>query len=262
MPPRGGAAMLVATDVGQGPVVVLLHAFPLSRAMWRPQIDALRDLYRVIAPDLPGFGDSSLPAASSIDGYADAVAEMLDDKDIHSPVIVGGLSMGGYAALAFARRHPHRVAGLVLADTRAEADDATARANRDKLIAQARSGPSSAIVEAMLPKLMGKDAPPELVEAVRELGSAQKPATLAAALGALRDRPDATPGLAGIRVPALVIVGQDDALTPPDLARKLAGGIQGAKLAIIDKAGHLSSLEQPGAFNDVLMAFLAGVAQE
>lgn len=254
--------MLVATDVGQGPVVVLLHAFPLARSMWRPQIDTLRDAYRLIVPDLPGFGDSPLPASSTIDGYADALADLLDDKDIHSPAIVGGLSMGGYVALAFARRHSHRLAGLVLADTRAEADDATTRANRDKMIAQARSGPASAILESMLPKLLAAHASPELAQTVRELGSAQKPATLAAALAALRDRPDATPGLASIRVPTLVIVGQDDVVTPPELARKLASGIPGAKLATIDKAGHLASLEQPGPFNDVLMAFLAGAARD
>src|SRR5215468_3102653 len=98
--------MLIASDVGQGPVVVLLHAFPLSRFMWQPQKDALRDLYRVIAPDLPGFGDSPPPMGTpTVEGYADAVAGLLDDKDIHDPVVMAGVSMGGYIALAFAQKY-------------------------------------------------------------------------------------------------------------------------------------------------------------
>jgi pimeloyl-ACP methyl ester carboxylesterase len=231
--------------------------------MWLPQVEALRDVYRVIAPDLPGFGDSPPSVSASIDAFADAVAAHLDDKEITGPVTVGGLSMGGYVALAFARRHPARLAALVLADTKAEADDATARANRDRMIVLASSQPASAVVEQMLPKLLGPVTQrdnPEVVAAVRQLGSAQKPETIVAALKALRDRPDATPGLKDVKVPALVIVGQDDAITPPDVARKLADGLPRARLAVIDKAGHLANAEQPGAFNDVLMAFLAGVS--
>src|SRR4051794_19226116 len=137
--------MLISTDVGEGPVVVLLHAFPLDRSMWLPQIDQLADQYRVIAPDLPGFGDSPLRPDASIDGFADAVAEHLDEKEITGPVVLGGLSMGGYVALAFARKYPQRLRALVLADTKAEADDATAKGNRDKMIAFASSHPASAV---------------------------------------------------------------------------------------------------------------------
>lgn len=241
--------------------------------MWLPQVESLRDMYRVLAPDLPGFGDSPLLADGSgerggparppsVDWFADAVAEHLDEKGIDEPVVMGGLSMGGYVALAFARRHPHRLAGLILADTKAEPDDATGRANRDKMIALASSQPASAIIESMLPKLLGpvtQREQPEVVAAVRKLASAQKPAGIIAALKALRDRPDATASLANIKVPALVIVGHDDSLTPPDVARKLAGALPRARLAIIDKAGHLANAEQPRAFNDVLMGFLAGV---
>lgn len=258
--------MLIASDVGQGPVVVLLHAFPLSRQMWKPQKDALRDQYRVVAPDLPGFGDSPLPSGTpSIESYADAVAGLLDDKDIHSPVVLAGVSMGGYIALAFARKYSHRLAGLVLSDTKAGPDDAAGKANRDRMIAEVKAGLSAAVVESLLPKLLGPATHaelPEVVQAVREIGLAQKPEAIVAALQALRDRPDAAPGLVGIRVPTLVAVGQDDALTPPDEARKLVAGIAGAKLAIIEKAGHLPNLEQPRDFNDVLMAFLVLAAQE
>jgi len=251
--------MLVAADVGQGPVVVLLHAFPLTRAMWRPQVESLRDLYRVITPDLPGFGDSAL-GASSIEGFADAVAGLLDDKEVNEPVSLCGLSMGGYVAMAFARKYSHRLASLILADTKAGPDDAAGKAGRDKLIARVKTGDVAGVVEAMLPKLLGPEADPELADMVRALGSSQRPEGVAAALLALRDRPDALPGLAGVRVPTLVIVGQEDAITPPDEARKIAAAVPGAKLAMIEKAGHLANVEQVGAFNDVLLAFLAGVA--
>jgi pimeloyl-ACP methyl ester carboxylesterase len=229
--------MLISTDVGQGSVVVLLHAFPLARTMWLPQVESLPQ--HVSSPSrltLPGFGDSPLLADGSgerggparppsVDWFADAVAEHLDEKGIDEPVVMGGLSMGGYVALAFARRHPHRLAGLISADTKAEPDDATGRANRDKMIALASSQPASAIIESMLPKLLGpvtQREQPEVVAAVRKLASAQKPAGIIAALKALRDRPDATASLANIKVPALVIVGHDDSLTPPDVARRLA----------------------------------------
>jgi pimeloyl-ACP methyl ester carboxylesterase len=233
--------------------------------MWKPQKDALRDLFRMIAPDLPGFGDSPLPTGTpTVEGYADAVAGLLDDKDIHDPVVLAGVSMGGYIALAFARKYSHRLAGLVLSDTKAGPDDATGKANRDRMIAEVKAGLSEAVVEGLVPKLLGpatKEESPEIEDAVRDLGLAQKPEALVAALAAMRDRPDSTPGLAGIRVPTLVIVGQDDMLTPPDEARKLVAGIKGARLAIIEKAGHLPNVEQPRDFNDVLMAFLVMAAQ-
>src|SRR5262249_15061174 len=125
-------------DTGRGTPVVLLHGFPLSRAMWRPQVEALKDAYRVIAPDLPGFGGSAvLDGPSSVEAMADTVAYLLDHLQIREPVVLGGLSMGGYVALAFARRHPDRLRGLILADTRAEPDDAEGKANRDRMIALA-----------------------------------------------------------------------------------------------------------------------------
>ena len=254
--------MLISTDVGSGPVVVLLHAFPLDRRMWLPQIEALADMYRVIAPDLPGFGDSPLLTNASIDAFADQVAEHLDDKDIDEPVTLGGLSMGGYVALAFARKYPERLAGLVLADTKAEADDATARANRDKMMATATSVGAGAIMEAMLPKLLGtttQQERPEVVAAVRKLGSAQRAETIVAALKALRDRPDATPYLKDIAVPTLVLVGQEDTITPLANAEKLKRGITQARLASIPEAGHLANAENPTVFNDLLMTFLTGV---
>jgi pimeloyl-ACP methyl ester carboxylesterase len=228
--------------------------------MWRPQTEALRDHCRLILPDLPGFGDSPLVQGSaSVEAMADAVARTLDEKGIREPVILGGLSMGGYVAFAFVRRYADRVRGLILADTRAEPDDDAAKANRDRLIAFAGSNPASAVVEQMLPRLLGAQthaSRPAVVEEVRRIGSAQRPAGIIAALQGLRDRPDSTPTLAQVRTPALVIVGREDVLTPPALAEGMAARIAGARLVMIEGAGHLSNLEQPDAFNEAVRAFV------
>jgi pimeloyl-ACP methyl ester carboxylesterase len=254
---------------GKGPPVLLLHAFPFSSVMWRGQIRALQGDYHVIAPDMRGFG--STPAfigAPSVDQMADDAAALLDELavarrlGVKEPVVVGGLSMGGYVALAFARRHANRLRALVLADTRAEADDATGRANRDKMIEFASKNPSTAVIEQMMPKMVCAETlqkRPEVVEAVKHFASLQAPAGIVNALKAMRDRPDATSQLAQIRVPTLVLVGRDDAATPVAAAEKLTAGIPGAKLVILEKAGHLSNLEQPEGFNRAVRDFLASL---
>ena len=250
-------------DVGSGPAVVLLHAFPLAGAMWRPQVEALKDAYRVITPDLPGFGGSvALTGAPSVEAMADAVARLLDELRLPGPVALGGLSMGGYVALAFARRHAARLRALILADTRAEPDDEAGRANRDRLITFAADNPAGAVLEQMLPKLVSARTlaqRPEVVAEVRAIAQAQAPAGIIGALRGLRDRPDAGPALGAIAVPTLVLVGSDDALTPPSMAEKLARGIPGARLVTIEGAGHLSNLERPEAFNAALRYFLQEV---
>jgi pimeloyl-ACP methyl ester carboxylesterase len=250
-------------DVGRGPAVVLLHAFPLSRLMWRPQVAALQDSWRVLAPDLRGFGDSrGFTGTPSVDQMADDVARVLDEAKVERAV-VGGLSMGGYVALAFARRHAQRLRGLILADTKAEPDDEAARANRDRLIAFAATRTGTAVLEEMLPKLVSTATTasrPEVIDELRSIAGAQVAAGIVGALKALRDRPDARPGLDSIAVPALVIVGRDDALTPPALSEALAGRIRGSRLVVIDAAGHLSNLEQPARFNAAVRTFLEGLA--
>ncbi len=250
-------------DVCHWTPLVLLHAFPLDRGLWAPQVAALAADARVLAPDLPGFGRSSAGSDPlTIDGMADTVAEFLDAVGVTDPVVVGGLSMGGYVAMAFARRHPHRLAGLVLADTKADPDDAAAKAKRDETIALAREKGAAAVLEGMLPKLLSDETRakrPEVVRCVRELGSRQSAAGVAAALAALRDRPDANPGLAAVRVPTLVIVGEHDAVTPPTAAAKIAAAVRGGRLVTIPGAGHLSSLENPDAFNAAVRSFLTQV---
>jgi 3-oxoadipate enol-lactonase len=250
-------------DEGDGPPVVLLHAFPLARAMWRPQVEDLRGDYRIITPDLPGFGTShGFAGTPSVEAMADAVADLLDQIPIAERVVLGGLSMGGYVALAFARRYGDRLRGLILADTRSEPDNEEGRANRDKMIALASTGPPGAVIEQMMPRLLGPQTAehrPEVAAEVRRIAADQHSAGIVAALRALRDRPDAGPWLGSIGVPTLVLVGRDDALTPPALAEPLAKGIPGARLVVLEGAGHLSNLERPEAFNAAVREFLVSL---
>jgi pimeloyl-ACP methyl ester carboxylesterase len=249
--------MIGYDEAGSGPPLVLVHAFPLDRTMWQPQLAALSDIARVVAPDLPGFGES--PAAPfSIEGIADTVAEFLSALGI-SRAVVCGLSMGGYVALALARKHPDRLAGLILADTRAGVDDSTTRANRTKSIALATEKGTGALFEGMLPKVLSEHthtAKPDVVGRARALAARQPAASTAAALAALRDRPDANDGLKAIKVPTLVLVGEFDAVTPPLSAANLSAQIRGSTLIHIPGAGHLSNVENPDAFNAAVRTFL------
>jgi 3-oxoadipate enol-lactonase len=251
-------------DVGAGLPVVLLHAFPLARTLWKPQLEELQDQCRLIIPDLRGFGGTSAALANlSIDQLADDIAHLLDALKITRPVVVGGLSMGGYVALAFARRHADRLCGLILADTRAEADSPEARENRDKMIAFARAHSPAEVIEQMLARLLGGETQthhPEIADTVRAIAAQQPPGGIVAALQALRDRPDATGGLGVIRVPTLVIVGAEDILTPPSAAEAMVAAIPTSRYAKIAAAGHLSSLEQPEMFNAVVGSFLSSLA--
>jgi pimeloyl-ACP methyl ester carboxylesterase len=232
--------------------------------MWAPQLDALQDSYRVIAPDLRGFGGSAaFTETPSLDRMADDVAELLDELKIRERVVLGGLSMGGYTALAFARRHADRLRGLILADTKAEADDAEGKANRDRLIAFAGQHTARDVLDQMLAKLVGPATMtqrPEVVESLRQIAANQTSAGIIGALQAMRDRPDSGPSLAAIAVPTLVIVGEQDILTPPSLAESLAARIRGAKLVRIAGAGHLSNMENPAEFNAAVRTFLAEAA--
>jgi 3-oxoadipate enol-lactonase len=242
--------------------LVLVHAFPLSNEMWKPQVEGLSENHRILTPNLPGFGGTAALLAPSIDAMADAVAKHLDANGVTEPVALGGLSMGGYIALAFARKYPTRLRALVLADTRSEPDDAAGKANRDKLIAFAREHSAPDVIEQMLPKVLSEETRtnrPDVVAEVRRIAGAQSTNGIIAALQALRDRPDYGSSLGTIAVPTLVIVGADDALTPPAMSQSLASRISGAKLLTIPGAGHLSNLEKPGEFTGAVRQFLDGV---
>lgn len=261
LPGRG--LRLAYDDVGTGLPLVLLHAFPFDREMWSPQHGPLSVLdVRVLALDFPGFGQSTAGSEPfTIEGAADVVAEFLTALKIERAVI-GGLSMGGYVAMAFARKYPERVTALVLADTRAAGDDPPARENRDKAIAAVKADGAAKFAEGMIPKLLSEPTvknQPHVVEFARKVATRQSAPAVVAALQALRDRPDATPGLAGVTQPTLVLVGEFDAVTPPLAAARLAAHVAGSELAHIPGAGHLSNVENPDAFNAAVAKFLKKV---
>jgi pimeloyl-ACP methyl ester carboxylesterase len=231
--------------------------------MWQPQLDGLADTARVIAVDLPGFGESATSRGPfTVDSAADMVADFLTTSGVLGRVVVGGLSMGGYVAMAFARRHPHRLAGLILADTRSEPDDDAARQGRAKMIAIANEAGAAGVVEQMLPRLLTeltRTERPEVVDLVRQIARRQSTAAVVAALTALRDRPDATPGLDTMAVPTLILVGEHDAMTPPTLATAMSERIRDSRVVVVPGAGHLSNMENPEAFNTAVSAFLATI---
>jgi 3-oxoadipate enol-lactonase len=260
---RVAGGQVEARVEGQGPALLLLHAFPLSLAMWDPQVEALKDRHTVLRFDARGFGGST-PAEGllSMEGIADDAAAVLDSAGVGQATLCG-LSMGGYAAMAFARRHPSRLRALVLADTRAGADSPEARANRATQAEKVRREGTAGVVEAMLPKLLGRTTlaeRPAVVERVRGLMAAAPPRAVVDALAGLAARADSAPYLRDVRVPTLVLCGEEDELTPPSEAEAIAKSIPGAKLTLLPAAGHLASLETADAFTAALRAFLAAAA--
>jgi len=246
---------------GHGRTLVLLHAFPLNAAMWQPQLAAAPAGWRLVAPDLAGLGssDDHDRTAVHLDDYAADVIATLDRLGI-TRAVVAGVSLGGYVALALARIAPQRLAGLVLADTKAPADTPEARAGRERMLDVLSDRGTAGVADEMIPKLLGETSRrerPGLADQIRAMTLTNDPEGVRRAILRLRDRPDATPVLATVTVPALVVVGEEDVVTPIAEAERLAEGIPGAALERIASAGHLSSLEQPAAFSRVLGDFLA-----
>ena len=256
---------LAYSDSADGsPVVLLVHAFPLNRSMWDPQLGPLRARARVIAPDLRGFGASEAgpPGPLTMDQQADDLAALLDHLDVREPVIFCGLSMGGYVGFAFWRRHRERVRAFVLADTRATADSPEARQDRLAMAARAEEvGSAQPAVEAMLPRMFSPSLRPEApprrqVQAMMAGASARAVADGQRGLAA---RPDSLDLLPTIAVPALVLVGEHDVLTPPSEAERMLAALPNARLEVIPQAGHLANLENPDAFTQALLAFVGRV---
>ncbi|MDP3775910.1 MAG: alpha/beta fold hydrolase [Gemmatimonadales bacterium] len=256
-----GEVTLAADVRGDGPALLLIHGYPLDRSIWAHQVATLAG-WRRIAPDLRGLGLSDAPAEGySMAAYADDLARLLDRLRIDKAVIAG-LSLGGYIAFEMLRRHRIRVAGLILADTRAEADDEDAKRARDEAAALAVSKGATAIAELMIPRLLGRSTQqtqPQVVDRLREIiGRASVPG-IVGALRAMRDRPDSTALLPTIDVPTLVVVGQEDELTPPALAKAMTAAIPSAAMTIIPSAGHVTCLEAPTAVSRVFAEFLEAV---
>ena len=239
--------------------LVLLHAFPLNARMWEPQLALNVHGWHVIAPQFRGFdGGRHDPAAVSIDDYAADVIDLLDALHLHD-VVIGGLSMGGYVALAILRHVPSHVRGLVLADTRSQADTPEGVEGRLRMLARLADAGPSVVADEMVPKLLGpstRESLPDVVARVRELVLSNSREAIAGAIRALMTRPDSTPLLRTIHCPTLVIVGDEDSLTPPTLSEEMHHAIAGSELVVIPAAGHLSSLEQPATFNSAVARFL------
>jgi 3-oxoadipate enol-lactonase len=250
-------------------VLLLLHAFPLNARMWEEQLVLAAGGWRVIAPQFRGVDGASPggqdvdvaldPAASSMDDYAGDAIDLLDGLHVEQAVI-GGLSMGGYAAFAMLRHAPRYFQGLVLADTRPQADTPEGVHGRGNMLRLVQEKGPGAVAAEMIPKLLGETTRrtrPELVERVRSLVLASSADAIGGAIRALMTRPDSTPLLPTIHVPTLIVVGAEDTVTPPELSEKMHADIAGSELVVIPGAGHLSNLEQPEAFNGALARFLS-----
>ncbi len=247
-------------DSGTGTPVVWIHGYPLSSAIYEPQ-EAIPGV-RHIVPDLPGFGATPPPAgAMTIAAYAEGIVRIMDEKGIRSAV-VAGLSMGGYIALAVARQSMERLCGLILIDTRELPDAPDARAKRLETIGAVRASGTASVVESMLPKMLTEetfrdDRAKGL--AVRRIMESASVEGVIAALGAMAGRGDASDLLPRIEVPTLVVVGRDDAITPPADAERMRNAIPGAELVVLDRAAHLANFERPGEFNSAAARFLGRV---
>src|SRR5574338_1367771 len=242
---------LAYTDTGVGRPLVLIHGYPFNRSLWTEQIPALSNSYRIIAPDLRGFGDSEAsPEISTMMGLAADVAALMDHLRIPRATI-GGLSMGGYVALAFYKQFASRVRALVLADTRAQADTDEGKQTRAQQAEKALSEGMAGIADAMLPKLLTPETVskrPEIVKFVRDMMLQAKPEGAAAALRGVAEREDQTELLPKSSVPALIIVGAEDAITPVADRDKIHRAIPGSGLVVLDHAGHVSNVERAQQF--------------
>jgi len=249
-------------DIGQGLPVVLIHGYPLNRAIWTPQVEKISSQYRLITPDLRGHGDSeATPEPYTMDLLADDIASLIQALQLNQPVVLGGLSMGGYVAMAFARRHPDMLAGLFLTATHAGADTETGKENRRKAVIAAQNacgnGPA---IESMLPKLLAPTSyheKPELVQQVRQImEKTSLPGVINAQLG-MMERSDSYEILRKLEVPGLMIFGNQDQIIPEEAAVRTGASFANGSTVAIEGAGHLLNMEQPGKFNKILLDWLA-----
>lgn len=246
-------------DQGKGLPIVFLHAFPLNRTMWAQQEAALSSQFRIITIDLRGHGESDAPLwRYTLDQTAEDVRSLLDHLAIQQALFVG-LSMGGYILFAFYRKYADRVKGMVLADTKAQADTAEGKEGRFQMAQLAYKQGPSAIADLTLPKLLSPatiQSKPEIVQRIRTMIEGNQMSGIVGDLMAMAERPNSVPFLKEITCPTQIIVGDLDQATPPTDATLLAEQIPHARLAIIPNAAHLSNIEQPEEFNRIIAAFV------
>ncbi len=264
--PRENEFMLAYQDSCAGLTLMLLHGFPLNSALWEPQMDDLRDIARVLAPDLRGFGLSDQGVEPySMQLMAEDCLGLLQSVGVQEPVVLCGHSMGGYLALEFYRRYPEWVAALVLVATRAAPDSPEGRQGRDRMALRARDHGAPAIADDMLPKLLSPENyenDQELVAYVRDMIESSSIAGISGALTAMKERADSRPLLAEIEAPVLLIFGEDDQLMPLSDGEEMRDALPNAELYVIAEAGHLPNLEQPLEFNELLWNFLESLREE
>jgi 3-oxoadipate enol-lactonase len=239
--------------------LVLIHGFPLSAHMWEPQFTLSEDGWRIIAPHLRGFDEGPEGrSATSMDDFAGDVIDLLDTLHIEQAVIAG-LSMGGYVTFALLRNAPTYFQGLILADTRASADTSEGKEARKRMLTLIRDQGPAAVADEMLPKLLGESTRqhhPGLVDEVRTIILSNGAETLAGAVTAMMTRPDSLAALSTVKLPTLIIVGEEDTLTPPPMSVDMHNAMAASELVRISQAGHMANLEQPQAFNDAVAKFL------
>lgn len=247
-------------DKGSGLPVLFIHGYPLNRSLWQPQVEGLSNSGRILAPDLRGHGDSQpTNGPYSMDLLAADCVALLDSLELRAPVIVCGLSMGGYIALALYRNYPERLSGLILAATRAGADSAEGKKNRDQTANLAKEKGVEAVVESMLPKMMSPKTyqqNSELVDRIRKIMEATSLEGVLGDLMGMKERPDSRSLLETIDIPTLVIHGADDQIISTEETRQMYAQIPGAVLETVPDAGHLLNLEQPEIFNQAIRRFI------
>ncbi len=252
--------MMNFSDVGKGMPVIFIHGYPLSQRIWEPQAAVLAKNARIIAPDMRGHGESqSITGPYSMELFADDIAALLDELQIKEKVVICGLSMGGYAALAFYRKYFERMSGLILAATRAADDTPQGRQSRDATAERARHEGIEQVVSAMLPKMLAPKTVSQNLELLKLVESIMMSVSLEgmiADLQAMRDRPDSRLMLKEITIPTLVLHGLDDQLIPYQDAEAMNAEIPNSTIQLIPNAGHLLNLEQPETFNLAVRNFL------
>lgn len=243
---------------GEGPLALFIHGFPLDSSMWIEQLEDLGLLRRCIAPDLRGFGRSApvTGAPLTMEQHAEDLAAVLDLISVEQADIIA-LSMGGYVAMAFADMYPDRVRSLALIDTRSGADSEEAKAGRDAMAERLIVDGRTAIAKAMEDGLLSPDATIAVRARLRSMVEACPYETMVGALGGMRERPDRSAVLSSLAVPAAVIVGEQDTVTPPTEAEAMAVALPDAALTIVPGAGHVTPIEQPEAVNEALRVLLA-----
>jgi 3-oxoadipate enol-lactonase len=246
-------------DVGSGPAILFIHGFLFDRTVWRDQVAALEG-WRRIAPDLRGMGLSEAPAAGyGMDVYADDLAALLDALDVERTVLCG-LSMGGYVAFEFLRRHRERVAALVVMDARADADTAERKASRNDMIARVRGGGAAALADGLVSRFLAETTPADVRARLRTMMERTPVAGIVGALAAMRDRPDSTPVLqAAANLPTLLLIGTHDARTPYASMQAMADRMPEATFETVSCAGHVPPLERPEETTGALRRFLDGL---